>query len=103
MSAPPDLPAWLQFVIISLAAYRLTRLVTTDEITAPLREWVWRRRPPESSRIGYLLACDWCTGIWVGSLLVVGHMIAPVPATWVCLALAVAATVGILSERMSRG
>lgn len=35
----------LELLVLSLAAYRLTRLVTTDVITEPLRRRVWARWP----------------------------------------------------------
>lgn len=55
---------WL--IITALATYRLTRLVTADEITKALRGWVVDR----SQWFGYLVTCDWCLSMWV----------APVPA-----------------------
>ena len=36
---------WLDLVIVALAASRLTRLVVSDTITEPLRNFVWRRFP----------------------------------------------------------
>lgn len=51
----------------ALATFRITRLVTTDEITRPLREKLWDRYPPESTRIGYLVSCDHCTGIYAAA------------------------------------
>ncbi len=51
----------------ALATYRLTRLVTTDVITEPLRNKVWEARPPENSRIGYALTCDHCMSVYAGA------------------------------------
>jgi hypothetical protein len=53
---------WL--TIAMLATYRLTRLVTADEITKGLRGWVLDR----SQWFGYLVTCDWCLSIWVAPL-----------------------------------
>jgi hypothetical protein len=50
---------WL--VITMLATYRLTRIVTADEITKNIRGWVVDR----SEWFGYLVTCDWCLSIWV--------------------------------------
>jgi Protein of unknown function (DUF1360) len=58
----------LDFVIDALATERLTRLVVDDEITADLREWVWKKYPPESTKIGYLLTCPFCASVWAGGL-----------------------------------
>lgn len=56
----------LAFVIVALAAARLTRLVTEDTITEPLRVWA-------SSRpfVYELVTCPWCIGFWI-SLATVG-------------------------------
>lgn len=45
------------------ATWRLTKLVTSDELTRPLRE---RTRP--GSRLEYLANCPVCTSVWVGAL-----------------------------------
>jgi hypothetical protein len=52
---------WLLLVLAALATYRLTRLVTADKITEPVRGWVVDR----SAWAGYLVTCDWCLSIWV--------------------------------------
>lgn len=51
----------LLLVVAGLATYRLTRLVTADRITEPVRQWVEQR----SSWAGYLVTCDWCLSMWV--------------------------------------
>lgn len=84
--------AWL-FILLALACYRVTRLVTTDKITEPLFEPLrqrleirWQRKHyPEyvpdavrnsetwNSKLAFLLSCPWCLGFWVsgaGTLLV---------------------------------
>ncbi len=52
-------------IILSLFVYRLTRLVVLDEVLAPVREWVWDRKSPGNSQIGYLFTCSWCVSLWV--------------------------------------
>ena len=51
----------LQLIITALATYRLTRLVTADKITEPIRDWITARH----DWFGYLVTCDWCLSIWV--------------------------------------
>lgn len=51
----------------ALATYRLTRLITTDTITEDLREKVWDRYPPESTKLGYLLTCDHCASVYAAA------------------------------------
>lgn len=107
---------------LSLAAYRLTRLVTGDSLTEPLREQIFNRWPPDIDRaalrwngarlvvraddaarpaphpVGRLIACSWCSGLWCAALVVAlaarqGDV--PLP---VLTAAAVATIVGFLSE-----
>lgn len=61
----------LLLVLAALATYRLTRLVTADRITEPIRSRIEDR----SEFAGYLVTCDWCLSIWI----------APLPATAVVL------------------
>jgi hypothetical protein len=55
-----------ELVIVGLATYRLTRLVTADRIMDWLRAWVESR----SGWLGYLVTCDWCLSIWLAPPLV---------------------------------
>jgi hypothetical protein len=52
-------------VILSLFVYRLTRLIVLDEVLAPVRDWIWDRKSPSDSHIGYLFTCPWCVSLWV--------------------------------------
>ncbi len=54
-------------VLDGLATYRLTRLITTDEITRPAREWAVEQLESRGySRAAYLLQCPYCVSVWVG-------------------------------------
>ena len=55
------MPSSLLIIVAALATYRLTRLVTADKITEPIRTWVMDR----SQWAGYLVSCDWCLSIWI--------------------------------------
>jgi len=73
------MPEWWLVALASLAAYRVTRLVTSDKITEPiferLRWWFERRwnanhaedgsQTDWNSKWAYLLSCPWCLGFWV--------------------------------------
>lgn len=71
---------WL-VLLATLAAYRITRLVTKDTIAEPVTERVrwwferrWQRKHgPGSgedwnSKLAYLLSCPWCLGFWVSGV-----------------------------------
>lgn len=73
------MPDWWLVALATLAAYRLTRLATTDKITEPLMErvrwWLekrWESKHAEpgsdtewNSKIAFMLSCPWCLGFWV--------------------------------------
>lgn len=102
--------AWL-FILLALASYRVTRLVTTDKITEPIFErvrWSLERRwyakhdggsdTHFNSKLAFMLSCPWCLGFWVsgaGTLLVSLVYGLDYPAlTW----LAVSTAVGFLGQ-----
>lgn len=58
----------LPIVLAILAIWRVARLVTVDEITAPLRATVAKR----SERLAYLTSCPWCISVWIGWPLLIG-------------------------------
>lgn len=92
----------MNLVRSGLATYRLTRLITRDTITAPTRTRVWDYYPPESTRLGYLLTCEWCTSIYVASALEISRIIAP---KWTARAetvLALSALAGLLTAYEDR-
>lgn len=91
----------LTFIILALAAYRFTHVITTDAIADGFREWVWSKYPPET-KIGYLITCNWCTGFWVSVLFVAGILLLPQMTFVVSLVLAISAAIGLLSALIER-
>jgi hypothetical protein len=90
----------LELLVDAVAAYRLTRLVTADDITAPIRdaivEWSYDRLPdveversggetwsdvaiadPDAPKLATLITCRWCTGVWVGAGVVAARRLTP--------------------------
>jgi hypothetical protein len=63
------------FIICGLATYRITRLITRDTILSSPREKWWKRFPPESTKLGYLITCEWCLSFWIASLVYISAMI----------------------------
>jgi hypothetical protein len=87
----------LHLVLLGLATYRATRLLTRDIITAKIREFLWKKFPPESSFIGYLFTCEWCLGFWVGSGFVLSSIIIPEITYIVATIYSVSAIAGLLT------
>lgn len=48
-------------LLISPAAYRISRFVTTDVITERPRKWLASKLP---GKLDYALTCNWCAGAY---------------------------------------
>jgi hypothetical protein len=79
-------------VLVSVATHKLSRLITKEAVTSPLRAPFTRYEEPtgeaelkESVRahnpaqhaIGELITCPFCVGVWVASGLTAGLVLAP--------------------------
>lgn len=68
MSADPTVLA-----IDVLATQRLTRLMTEDTITQPLREKLWVLSPPENKGPGYVATCNHCSSVYAALAVTLSH------------------------------
>lgn len=59
------------FLLILGASARLTRLVTHDEITEPLR------LRAGSGWFGFALHCPWCVGLWISAITCAAYLLIP--------------------------
>jgi hypothetical protein len=89
------------FILLALAAYRITRLLIQDEILAGPREALFNRLKP-TSKITYFLNCYWCLGFWVSILVVLAYSLFPGVMIVVALVLAMSALVGIVDALLNR-
>lgn len=69
------MPVWLLIVTIG-AVMRLTRLVTADFLTGPIRDRLIDRWGEEAKR-SYLVTCDYCASIYVGPPVVAAAVLWP--------------------------
>lgn len=65
------------FILDALAAYRLTRLVTEDSITAPLRERIALHPHPAATPLTELVTCPYCTSVHAAFLIGTLRVLAP--------------------------
>ena len=67
------------FVVISLAAYRLTRLLVYDKVLNFLRDFIIKSKSEAGfvKSTQYFLTCPWCAGIWMTLLIVVLYLYFP--------------------------
>ena len=56
----------LLVIVGALATARLTRLVTADQLTLPLRRRVLQV-VREGGRLEYLASCSWCASMWIAA------------------------------------
>lgn len=92
----------LDFIVFSLAIYRATRLVTRDEIFSGLRNRIWNRFPPETTKTGYLFTCEWCSSVWLGLAFVSWYTINAESFRLIAYALALSAMAGLLTAYENR-
>lgn len=89
---------FFEFFILSLAVFRITRLIVYDKVSEFIRDMflVTSEEYDEERRITYimrakydrgvrrlmadLLSCPWCVGVWAAVFAVVGYFL--LPATW---------------------
>ncbi len=105
--------SWLLFFIFALAAFRLTRLIVYDKITAflgrPFIDELEITEPDGSVStftkvkgkglrkwVGELLSCYWCTGVWVSAFLLVLYNWIPIVAEPLLALLAIAGAAAII-------
>jgi hypothetical protein len=92
----------LDFILLALATYRVTRLLVRDTIFTNLRNRIWNRYPPETTRRGYLLTCEWCTSVYVGLGFATWYTISSEVVRFFAVALALSAIAGLLTAYEDR-
>ncbi|GAA0615188.1 DUF1360 domain-containing protein [Virgibacillus siamensis] len=97
---------WMGFIMLILASYRLTHLIVFDKITEFIRKpflttkkiTATETKAVPKSKVGYLLTCYWCTGIWSAILLGLTYLWIPYIAKYFILILAIAGGQAILES-----
>jgi hypothetical protein len=96
----------------ALAVARLTRLVVSDTITAPLRQRLFGSRPGVTSdlaghrvqvaarpRLAQFITCPWCVSPYLAIGVVMLQALAPTACLYVTAVLAFSLLAGLLAER----
>lgn len=98
----------VDFLVLSLATWRLTSLVVKEDgpwnILARLRHRVGVRYNENSTAfglnvVGAAFACTWCASVWVGAAVCILYLLLRTTALVVCLPLALSAA-ALIVERM---
>ncbi|MBL1433993.1 DUF1360 domain-containing protein [Candidatus Wolfebacteria bacterium] len=78
------LPTWISvfdFFLLTLAAFRLTRLFVYDTITAFIRGWFYgKQKTTFLGTLNTLINCPWCAGLWFG--FIVSYFFFLTPYAW---------------------
>lgn len=90
---------YLTFALDTAAVYRLTKLILEDRITEELRDKIWNKFPPQSTKTGYLLTCPWCVSIWAAIAIFGTRAVNPTAADYISSVLASSALVGVGFEK----
>ncbi|RXI98310.1 DUF1360 domain-containing protein [Anaerobacillus alkaliphilus] len=81
--------SWMMFIMIILASYRFTHLIVFDKITEFIRKPFLkattvveenghtRTKNVPDSKLGYLLNCYWCAGVWSAIIIGLGYLLYP--------------------------
>jgi hypothetical protein len=86
----------VELVVLGLGTFRIARLVVEDDITLPVRSWLFDRFP--SDWLISLLSCVWCAGFWVSVGVAACWWLFPVVTWWVLLPFGLSAVAGLLAE-----
>ncbi|MGN9909898.1 DUF1360 domain-containing protein [Phytohabitans sp. LJ34] len=89
----PERPALADVVLVSIATHKLSRLLTKEAVTSPLRAPFTRYQGPAGSAelreevrddgsatrhaVGELVSCPFCMAVWVAGALTGGLVLAP--------------------------
>ena len=109
---------WLLLTLLTLASFRLTRLVVHDKITAFLRRPFIDEITIEENGvpviytkikgsglqyfIGELLSCTWCSGIWCTAFLLLIYVVFPQVGEIIIILLSIAGAAGIVESIVNR-
>ncbi|GIN62993.1 membrane protein [Robertmurraya siralis] len=111
--------SWMELIVISLASFRLTRLIVFDKISEFIRNpffeeeievnengneevYLVPKKGLIKNFIGELLSCYWCTGIWSAAGLCLFYLKWPLFAFPFLLILAVAGIAAIIETIIQR-
>lgn len=90
----------MDLAVDALATHRLVKLVTDDVITAPLREKIFEKYPPQEDSWSYALTCPWCAGIWIAAGVVAARRLLPKAWAPVAELLALSSAAGVIQEKL---
>jgi len=92
----------LHFIVLALMVYRLTRFFIADALFEPVRDWIFKKKPPHSSTFGYLFTCEWCISLWIALPTMVFYAFYPSATFLVGCIFALSALAGLITARLDK-
>ena len=93
----------MTFLLIALATYRITRIVTADKVTERPRAWAEDRAADGHPKLTYFVTCPWCVSIYIASAVVgITDLVASVPLPGL-QALAASTVCGLIGAELDSG
>jgi hypothetical protein len=86
-------------IILTLFVYRVTRLITIDEIFEPVRKFVWDKTK-SGSHLAYLVTCPWCISLWAALPVVFSYVFFPSMTVLIGCIFALSALAGLITARL---
>lgn len=80
------------FILISLATFRLVRLFVYDSVTTFIKEYFASATRGPGRTMHHLLGCPWCFGMWAGLFVVFFYFVMPM--AWLVLLILAISGVG---------
>lgn len=94
-----SVPSWWAFVLLSLAAFRVWKLIGEDTILDRPRTWVLKR--VKDDKLELFITCPWCSGFWISGVALMVYCVTTEWLDWFGFLtswFAVSAAVGIVAH-----
>lgn len=88
----------VSLALVALATARVTRLVTVDVVMQPVRKRIVDRMGVDS-KLSYLIVCDWCVSMYIGTIIALLTAFGPPDVEWVWVALSSSYVAGWLNNK----
>jgi len=107
-----DAPSWWEFALLSLAVFRIYRLIAEDTILDRPRNRLlrlsagWRdvkdyEPPPEyRAKWATFFTCPWCLGFWLSVLAWLAWLLFPTETIWLTVPWAISAVVALIAKNL---
>jgi Protein of unknown function (DUF1360) len=94
-----DVPSWWEAVLLTLAVYRVWRLLAADTILDKPRDRLVKAADKDyREELDIFLHCPWCLGFWLSVLGWAAWLVFPTETIWVSVPLAISTVVGFMAK-----